>query len=176
VGTSRGYITVWDLRFQQVVKCWRHSSLCAVNSLELCPPLSMWLVNGQQLWEPPLVYAAVGNNEVRQRTQIECRYSVLLFTHAALDRYPPGTSLAARSGSSSVRYHRRYQRRRHSRCPTSRLSPFLRMVGSRATTAASDRPIGLALRRVPGRGRERLGVRTVRLLRRRKALRKVMTG
>lgn len=40
VGTSRGYVCLWDLRYNIMCKLWRHSSMGYVHRLECCKALS----------------------------------------------------------------------------------------------------------------------------------------
>ncbi|OQS04052.1 phosphoinositide 3-kinase regulatory subunit [Thraustotheca clavata] len=61
VGTNRGYICLWDLRYQLLVRVWRHSSLHAINRLEPC-----FIVSSvpEAAANSPLVYVAAGDSEV----------------------------------------------------------------------------------------------------------------
>ena len=71
VGTHRGFLCVWDTRFQIMVKCFQHSSACPIRALRFCPPRQRWMQSGRVAWEVPTVYVAVGNNEV-SRHSIVC--------------------------------------------------------------------------------------------------------
>ena len=56
-GTARGYVGLWDIRFQSMVKLWRHSSDCPVKRLTNASCASFE--------EParPLVFLGCGKNE-----------------------------------------------------------------------------------------------------------------
>ena len=71
LGTHRGFLCVWDTRFQIMVKCFQHSSACPIRALRFCPPRQRWMQVGRVAWEVPTVYVAVGNNEV-SRHSIVC--------------------------------------------------------------------------------------------------------
>eukprot|EP00644_Phytophthora_capsici_P002970 jgi/Phyca11/504259/fgenesh2_kg.PHYCAscaffold_7_\ len=62
VGTSRGFICLWDLRFLVLIRIWRHSSHRAIHRLQPC----LGLPNTLQLEETsvPLVFVAAGDSEV----------------------------------------------------------------------------------------------------------------
>ena len=68
LGTHRGYLCVWDIRFQIMVKCYLHSSGCPVHALKYCPPREKWMQAGRSPWEVPTVYVASGDNEVRAQS------------------------------------------------------------------------------------------------------------
>ncbi|RHY31205.1 hypothetical protein DYB32_003677 [Aphanomyces invadans] len=62
VGTNRGYICLWDLRFQLLIRVWRHSSNRPINRLEPC--LSNYPPGQPELAATsPLVYVAAGDSE-----------------------------------------------------------------------------------------------------------------
>lgn len=65
VGTSRGYIALWDIRFQLLVKVWRHASHGPIFSLELSgsPMKDVSTDSGHVASCRPLVYVAAGDNE-----------------------------------------------------------------------------------------------------------------
>ncbi|KAL3661264.1 hypothetical protein V7S43_013872 [Phytophthora oleae] len=62
VGTSRGFICLWDLRFLVLIRIWRHSSHRAIHRLQPC----LGLPNTLPLDETsvPLVFVAAGDSEV----------------------------------------------------------------------------------------------------------------
>ncbi|RLN49287.1 hypothetical protein BBJ28_00007868 [Nothophytophthora sp. Chile5] len=62
VGTSRGFLCLWDLRFLVLIRIWRHSSHRAIHRLQPC----LGLPNTLPLDETsvPLVYVAAGDGEV----------------------------------------------------------------------------------------------------------------
>lgn len=62
VGTSRGFICLWDLRFLVLIRIWRHSSHRAIHRLKPC----LGLPNTLSLEETsvPLVFVAAGDGEV----------------------------------------------------------------------------------------------------------------
>jgi len=62
VGTSRGFLCLWDLRFLVLIRIWRHSSHRAVHRLQPC----LGLPNTLPLDETsvPLVFVAAGDGEV----------------------------------------------------------------------------------------------------------------
>jgi phosphoinositide-3-kinase regulatory subunit 4 len=65
-GTSRGFLALWDLRFQQVVKLWKHSRGAPINRLatSFVPPPQSWLGRGGSNAEAkPFIFAASGPNE-----------------------------------------------------------------------------------------------------------------
>ncbi|XP_020111935.1 probable serine/threonine-protein kinase vps15 isoform X2 [Ananas comosus] len=59
-GSSRGVLTLWDLRFLLPVNSWQYSTTCPVEKLCLLIPSS----NSLSLMAQPLVYVAAGCNEV----------------------------------------------------------------------------------------------------------------
>lgn len=59
-GSSRGVLTLWDLRFLLPVNSWQYSTVCPVEKMGLyIPPL-----NSMPIVSRPLVYVAAGCNEV----------------------------------------------------------------------------------------------------------------
>ncbi|TMW55206.1 hypothetical protein Poli38472_013097 [Pythium oligandrum] len=62
VGTSRGFICLWDLRFLVLIRIWRHSSHRSIHRLKPC----LGLPNTLTLEETsvPLVFVAAGDGEV----------------------------------------------------------------------------------------------------------------
>ncbi|RLN36850.1 hypothetical protein BBO99_00005399 [Phytophthora kernoviae] len=62
VGTSRGFLCLWDLRFLVLIRIWRHSSHRAIHRLQPC----LGLPNTLPLDETsvPLVFVAAGDGEV----------------------------------------------------------------------------------------------------------------
>lgn len=62
VGTSRGFICLWDLRFLVLIRIWRHSSHRSIHRLKPC----LGLPNTLTLEETsvPLVFVAAGDSEV----------------------------------------------------------------------------------------------------------------
>jgi phosphoinositide-3-kinase regulatory subunit 4 len=60
-GTSRGYIAVWDLRFQLLVRLWRHSSRGPVHRLATCARLPEDPDGGSA---QPLAFVAAGVAEL----------------------------------------------------------------------------------------------------------------
>uniref|UniRef100_K3WTL6 non-specific serine/threonine protein kinase n=1 Tax=Globisporangium ultimum (strain ATCC 200006 / CBS 805.95 / DAOM BR144) TaxID=431595 RepID=K3WTL6_GLOUD len=62
VGTSRGFICLWDLRFLVMIRIWRHSSHRSIHRLKSC----LGLPNTLPLDETsvPLVFVAAGDGEV----------------------------------------------------------------------------------------------------------------
>ncbi|GMF10210.1 unnamed protein product [Phytophthora lilii] len=62
VGTSRGFLCLWDLRFLVLIRLWRHSSHRAIHRLQPC----LGLPNTLPLDETsvPLVFVAAGDGEV----------------------------------------------------------------------------------------------------------------
>lgn len=65
-GTSKGFISLWDLRFQQILKLWHHSRSAPVNRLatSFVPPPQSWIGRGGANNEArPFLFAACGPNE-----------------------------------------------------------------------------------------------------------------
>ena len=66
-GTSRGYLTLWDVRFQQIAKLWRHSRMAPIHRLatsEVAPPQT-WGTRAAASADTirPFLFAASGPNE-----------------------------------------------------------------------------------------------------------------
>ncbi|KDO29848.1 hypothetical protein SPRG_04931 [Saprolegnia parasitica CBS 223.65] len=61
VGTSRGYICLWDLRYHLLIRVWRHSSFHAIQRLEPCYVVAS---RPDAARNSPLVYVAAGDAEV----------------------------------------------------------------------------------------------------------------
>ncbi|EQC25017.1 VPS15 protein kinase [Saprolegnia diclina VS20] len=61
VGTSRGYICLWDLRYHLLIRVWRHSSFHAIQRLEPCYIVAS---RPDSARNSPLVYVAAGDSEV----------------------------------------------------------------------------------------------------------------
>jgi phosphoinositide-3-kinase regulatory subunit 4 len=64
-GSSRGYLALWDVRFQQAVKLWRHSREAPITSLaaSFVPPPHIWGSRAAAGEARPFVFAACGSNE-----------------------------------------------------------------------------------------------------------------
>ena len=63
--TNRGYIALWDVRFQQAVKLWRHSGQGSISRLAtsfVAPPQS-WGYRSSPDSARPFIFASSGNNE-----------------------------------------------------------------------------------------------------------------
>ncbi|OEU15239.1 WD40 repeat-like protein [Fragilariopsis cylindrus CCMP1102] len=66
VGTNRGFISLWDLRFQQMMKLWHHSRSSPINRLatSFVPPPQSWVNKGSTSIESkPYIFVASGPNE-----------------------------------------------------------------------------------------------------------------
>ncbi|KAG7353916.1 NB-ARC domain containing protein [Nitzschia inconspicua] len=66
IGTNRGVIALWDLRFQQVMKLWQHSRFSSIDRLatSFVPPPQSWVGKGfNQSDSRPYIFAASGHNE-----------------------------------------------------------------------------------------------------------------
>jgi len=66
LGTNKGFISLWDLRFHQILKLWRHSRASPVNRLaaSFVPPPQSWIGRGNASSDArPFVFAACGPNE-----------------------------------------------------------------------------------------------------------------
>lgn len=63
-GTSRGFIALWDLRFQQILKLWHHSRSSPINRLatSFCPPPQSWAGKANNDMRP-FLFVASGPNE-----------------------------------------------------------------------------------------------------------------
>ena len=64
-GTSRGYVALWDIRFQQCVKLWRHNRCSAIGRLatSTVPMPENWGVNVGTSSVRPFLFVAAGANE-----------------------------------------------------------------------------------------------------------------
>lgn len=65
-GTSRGIISLWDLRFQKTVKVWQHSRRRPINRLatSFVLPIQAWTGRGYANAEArPFIFTASGPNE-----------------------------------------------------------------------------------------------------------------
>lgn len=58
-GTNRGFICLWDVRFQLLVSVWRHPSHSTIHRMILCPALT----NDTRQYSSPLIHVAAGANE-----------------------------------------------------------------------------------------------------------------
>lgn len=61
-GTSRGYVALWDTRYQLLAKLWRHSSHSTVHRLATCARLP--ITSSTEGASAPLAFVAAGDNEV----------------------------------------------------------------------------------------------------------------
>lgn len=63
-GSSRGWLSLWDMRFQVCVKSWQHSDKLPIRALApaLAVPRRLGLL--RQGATCPLIYASAGPNEV----------------------------------------------------------------------------------------------------------------
>ncbi|TYZ60520.1 hypothetical protein PybrP1_009298 [[Pythium] brassicae (nom. inval.)] len=62
VGTSRGFICLWDLRFLVLIRIWRHSSHRSIQRMKPCVGLPNTLPLDEA--SVPLVFVAAGDGEV----------------------------------------------------------------------------------------------------------------
>jgi phosphoinositide-3-kinase, regulatory subunit 4 len=64
-GTSRGYIALWDIRFQQCLKLWRHSRDAPIARLatSTVPPPDHWGLPTSSGSARPFIFASAGVNE-----------------------------------------------------------------------------------------------------------------
>jgi phosphoinositide-3-kinase, regulatory subunit 4 len=64
-GTSRGYVALWDVRFQQCLKLWRHSRDAPIARLatSTVPPPDHWGSPTSASSARPFIFAAAGVNE-----------------------------------------------------------------------------------------------------------------
>lgn len=62
VGTSRGFICLWDLRFLVLIRIWRHSSHRSIHRMKPCVGLPNTLPLDEV--SVPLVFVAAGDGEV----------------------------------------------------------------------------------------------------------------
>mmetsp|Transcript_7893 Transcript_7893/g.15588 ORF Transcript_7893/g.15588 Transcript_7893/m.15588 type:complete len:695 (+) Transcript_7893:208-2292(+) len=66
VGTNRGFISLWDLRFQQIMKLWHHSRSTPINRLatSFVPPPQSWVgKRSTSVDSKPYIFVASGPNE-----------------------------------------------------------------------------------------------------------------
>ncbi|KAG6553996.1 hypothetical protein Mapa_004913 [Marchantia paleacea] len=61
-GTSRGILTLWDLRFQIPVNTWQHPLSCPIESM--CPLLPTANPDKQPSLARPFIYVAAGQDEI----------------------------------------------------------------------------------------------------------------
>lgn len=78
-GTRQGYLALWDIRYQQCVKLWRHSRETSIARLatSMVSPPRTWGAQGSLANARPYVFVAAGNNEcamfdVQTATCCEC--------------------------------------------------------------------------------------------------------
>jgi phosphoinositide-3-kinase regulatory subunit 4 len=64
-GTNRGYISLWDIRFQKAVKLWRHNRKTPITRLATSfgPPPQVWGGQMNAADAKPFVFVASGSNE-----------------------------------------------------------------------------------------------------------------
>lgn len=64
-GTSRGYVTLWDVRFQVPVKLWQHPSGSPIARLatSVVAPPQRWGAKANESRSRPFVFVAAGRNE-----------------------------------------------------------------------------------------------------------------
>ena len=124
-GSSKGIIALWDLRFQQNVKLWKHSRGAPINRLatSIMPPPQSWGGRNAVMSEArPFLFAASGPNEcaIFDVTSGDCREAFRTvdigsrFSHAKLDEPPrleelPVSSAARRKYLLSQESSRRLQ-------------------------------------------------------------------
>lgn len=60
-GTSRGFIALWDARYQVMAKLWRHSSRSTIYRLATCARLPL---SSAENPPAPLAFVAAGDNQV----------------------------------------------------------------------------------------------------------------
>lgn len=66
IGTNRGFVALWDIRFQQQMKMWHHSRSSPINRLatSFVPPPQSWIGRGSSnALSKPYLFAACGPNE-----------------------------------------------------------------------------------------------------------------
>lgn len=65
LGTSRGYISLWDIRYNTMSTLWRHSSQTAIQRLACCKSLPSGTSgsSGMPYTEGAYLFAAAGENE-----------------------------------------------------------------------------------------------------------------
>lgn len=64
-GTSKGFVALWDIRFQQCVKLWRHSRGAPISRMatSTVPPPQHWGSPLSSSSARPFIFAAAGANE-----------------------------------------------------------------------------------------------------------------
>ena len=64
-GTSRGFVALWDVRFQEPVKLWRHCSQTSINRLatSVGTPPQMWTARPNPDLIRPFMFISAGINE-----------------------------------------------------------------------------------------------------------------
>jgi WD40 repeat protein len=97
-GSSNGVIALWDLRFQQNVKLWRHSRKAPINRLatSIMPPPQSWSGRNGMGEARPFIFVASGPNECAMfdATTGDCREAFRTvdvgtrYSHAQLDDPP----------------------------------------------------------------------------------------
>lgn len=66
VGTNKGFISLWDLRFHQIMKLWKHSRSTPINRLatSFVPPPQSWVgKRSASIDAKPYIFVASGPNE-----------------------------------------------------------------------------------------------------------------
>ncbi len=66
VGTNKGFISLWDLRFHQIMKLWKHSRSTPINRLatSFVPPPQSWVgKRSATIDSKPYIFVASGPNE-----------------------------------------------------------------------------------------------------------------
>lgn len=66
VGTNKGFISLWDLRFHQIMKLWKHSRSSPINRLatSFVPPPQSWVGKRSiSVDSKPYIFVASGSNE-----------------------------------------------------------------------------------------------------------------
>jgi phosphoinositide-3-kinase regulatory subunit 4 len=63
VGTSRGYIGLWDIRYNVLSKLWRHSSNAPIHRMACCKPIPKSRSDIMQFTNGSYLFVAAGNNE-----------------------------------------------------------------------------------------------------------------
>ena len=66
VGTHKGFISLWDLRFHQIMKLWQHSRSTPINRLAtsfVAPPQSWMDKRSTNFDSKPYIFVASGSNE-----------------------------------------------------------------------------------------------------------------
>lgn len=73
-GSSRGFLDLWDVRFQLRVNSWQHPTKAGIDALApaTASPARLGLREAQ-LGGRPLVYVAAGQNEVGLWDLVDCK-------------------------------------------------------------------------------------------------------